>query len=216
MAKMDKVFSKRLFAWSSLNARNFPWRNETYPYKILVTEKLLQQTTYGHVLRVYETFFKKFPNVQSLAQAEVSDIESTIKRLGFQRQRAKQFKKMASQILVEYEGKVPSNREELLRLSGVGEYVSSAVLCFAFNRDEPIVDMNVRRVVERYFGWRKKDAEIKNNLRKLIPKGGAKQFNWGIIDFSALICSRKPKCKKCFLSDLCFYFNELVKSPKLV
>lgn len=214
MSEDDEIqFAKRLLAWFSSNAREFPWRRETDPYRILVAEKLLQQTTYGHVLKVYDVFLEKFPNIQSLAQANVSDIEGTIRRLGFQRQRAKQFKKIGSAVLTEHEGKIPSNKEDLLKLSGIGEYVANAVLCFAFNNDVPIVDMNVRRVIGRYFGWKKiKDIEIEKRLSRFIPKGKAKQFNWGIIDFSSLVCSRKPKCKKCFLSDLCSYSQELIRS----
>ena len=207
----ENAFTSRLLEWFSSNARDFSWRKETDPYRILVAEKLLQQTTYGHVLKVYDVFFEKFPNIQTLAQAEVLDIEDTIRRLGFQRQRAKQFKDISSAISSEHGGKIPSNREALLKLNGIGNYVANAVLCFAFNKDEPIVDMNVRRVVGRYFGWKKvKDKEIEKRLRKLIPKGKAKQFNWGIIDFSALICSRKPKCRICFLFDVCSYFREKV------
>jgi len=201
------LFSKRLLNWFDSNARSFPWRQETDPYRILVAEKLLQQTTYGHVMKVYDVFFEKFPDIQSLAQAKVSDIEDTIRRLGFQRQRARQFKKIGLTIVGKHSGEIPSTKEDLLKLSGIGNYVANAVLCFAFDKDEPIVDMNVRRVVGRYFGWKKiKDREIEKRLNKLIPKGRAKHFNWGIIDFSALICSRKPKCKKCFLTDSCLYF----------
>jgi A/G-specific adenine glycosylase len=210
-AKKRSVFADRLLDWFSSNARDFPWRHEVDPYRVLVAEKLLQQTTYGHVLKVYAVFFEKFPDIQTLAEAEVSEIENTIRRLGFQRQRSEQFKKIGSAILSEHGGKIPSNKEDLLRLSGIGNYVANAVLCFAFNKDEAIVDMNVRRVVARYFGWKKlKDPEIEKRLSRLIPKGKAKQFNWGIIDFSSRICSRKPKCKNCFLNDLCFYFNKLL------
>jgi len=206
----ENKFTTQLLEWFSHNARDFPWRKETNPYKILVAEKLLQQTTYGHVLKVYNVFFEKFPNIQSLAQAEISDIEGTIRRLGFQKQRAKQFKKIGLTILKEHKGKIPSNKGDLMELNGIGSYVANAVLCFAFNKDEPIVDMNVRRVVGRYFGWKKiKDKEIEKRLSRLIPKGKAKRFNWGIIDFSGLICSRKPKCKICFLGDPCSYFGSL-------
>jgi len=195
--------------WFSLNGRDFPWRRETDPYKILVAEKLLQQTTYGHVLKVYHDFFKKFPDVQSLAKAEVQEIEDTIRRLGFQRQRARQLKEIAQAIMNEFGGDVPSSKEDLLRLDGVGEYVANAVLCFAFGKDVAIVDMNVRRVASRVFGWKGvSDKEIANRLSEMIPKGKAKQFNWAIIDFSSVICSRKPKCKICFLNNLCLYYAQ--------
>ncbi len=204
-----KFFSKELLKWFSSNSRDFPWREETNPYRILVAEKLLQQTTYGHVLKVYDTFFKKFPNIQSLANAKISEIEKTIRRLGFQRQRAKQLKKTALTVLDKHKSRIPSNKKDLLNLSGIGDYVANAVLCFAFNKDKSIVDMNVRRVVGRYFGWNSiNDREIEKRLQKLIPKGRGKNFNWAIIDFSGLICSRKPKCRICFLSDFCLYFKE--------
>ena len=198
------MFVNRLLDWFKLYKRDFPWRMESEPYKILVAEKLLQQTTYGHVLKVYKIFMNKYPDAYSLSQARVSEIEDTIRRLGFQRQRSKQFKEIASMLLKSYNGKVPSGKEDLLKLSGIGHYIANAVLCFAFNKDVPIVDMNVRRVVGRYFGWKRNhDRELERQLIKLIPKGRGKEFNWGIIDFSSLVCSRKAKCTICFLSDLC-------------
>ena len=204
-----QLFVVALLDWFKSHKRDFPWRHETDPYRVLVAEKLLQQTTYGHVLKVYSDFIEKFPDISSLAQAEVLDIEDTIRRLGFQRQRAKQFKEISSTVSSEHKGRIPSKKEELQKLSGIGNYIAGAVLCFAFNKDEPIVDVNVRRVIGRYFGWKEvKDTEIEKRLRKLVPKGKAKQFNWGVIDFSGLICSRKPKCDKCFLNDSCSYFQE--------
>jgi len=206
----ENAFVNRLAKWFSSSGRDFPWRHEKDHYKILVTEKLLQQTTYGHVMKVYKTFFQKFPDVKNLAKAEVSEIENIIRRLGFQRQRAKQFKEMALTLIETHGSEVPSNKEDLLRLNGVGEYVANAVLCFAFNKDVAILDMNVRRVTGRYFGWKEcKDADMVEKLRAMIPRGKAKEFNWAIIDFSALICSRKPKCNICFLSDLCLYYQAL-------
>jgi len=205
---IEQSFAIAILGWFKSHKRDFPWRHETDPYRVLVAEKLLQQTTYGHVLKVYDDFIEKFPDILSLAQAEVSDIEDTIRRLGFQRQRAKQFRQIGFAVLSGHKGKIPSTKEELLKLSGIGNYVASAVLCFAFNKDEPVVDTNVRRVVTRYFGWKEvKDTEIEKRLRKLVPKGKAKQFNWGVIDFSGLICSRKPKCDKCFLNNLCAYYR---------
>jgi A/G-specific adenine glycosylase len=180
------------------------WRRERDPFRVLVAEKLLQQTTYGHVLKAYGAFFEKFPDARALAAAEVSDIEAAIRGLGFQRQRARQLKELACSLVAEHGGAVPSDKGALLRLSGVGEYVASAVLCFAFGMDEPIVDINVRRVVGRLFGWRGlKDNEIAERLRQMIPPGRGREFNWALIDFSALVCSRRPKCRKCPLSDLC-------------
>lgn len=207
----ERAFVLRLLKWFSSNRRDFPWRRETDPYKILVAEKLLQQTTYGHVMRVYAEFLERFPHAKALAAAQVSEIEGVITRLGFQRQRAKQFKEMASTVLKKHGGKIPSDKEDLLELSGIGNYVANAVLCFAFNEDVPIVDTNVRRVVGRYFDWGKlNDRKIEIRLGEITPKGKAKQVNWGIIDFSNLICARRPKCDACFLDDLCTYFQTML------
>jgi len=203
-----KEFANRLSMWFKSNKRNFPWRNESDPYRILVAEKLLQQTTFGHVRRVYDKFFEKFPDVITLASSSESEIEETIRPLGFHRQRARQFKKIAEELLKVYGGKIPKNKDSLLKLPGIGRYVASAVLCFAFNKNVPIVDVNVRRVMRRLFDLKSfSDDELEKFLEKIMPAGRAKEFNWGIIDFSAIICSRKPKCKKCFAKDLCDYFK---------
>lgn len=209
VGKKEREFRSRLLEWVSSPKRDFPWRHDIDPYRILVTEKLLQQTTYGHVMKVHELFFEEFPDIDTLAKAQTSDIEDVIKRLGFQRQRSRQLKEMGLMLLEVHKGVVPSNKDDLLKLPGIGDYVADAALCFAFNKDVPIVDMNVRRVVGRCLGWKKTSyKELERGLRKIIPRGAAKTFNWGIIDFSALICSRKPKCRLCFLSDLCSYFGE--------
>ncbi|MEM4202953.1 MAG: hypothetical protein QXZ28_00410 [Candidatus Methanomethylicaceae archaeon] len=199
-------FASRLLSWFSGNRRHFPWRREKDPFRVIVAEKLLQQTSYGHVLKAYGAFFQRFPDARALAEADASEIEAAIRRLGFQRQRARQLKALAQELISRHGGLVPGTKEGLKSLSGVGEYVASAVLCFAFGTDEPVVDINVRRVVGRFFGWEGlKDSEIAERLRSLIPAGKGREFNWALIDFSALICSRKPKCKKCPLLDACSY-----------
>lgn len=209
-SNIEELFVVGLMDWFKKNKRDFPWRNEIDPFRILVAEKLLQQTTSGHVLKVYNKFFRKFPSIHILAKAEVSEIENTIKRLGFQRQRAKQLSNLSTKIISDHKGKIPSNKKDLLQLNGIGDYIANAVLCFAFNKDEPVVDVNVRRVTRRYFDWSDlKDKVIQERLKAIIPKGKARGFNLGIIDFSSLICSRKPKCKKCFVKKSCSYFKRL-------
>lgn len=209
-AKSDQIFVNSLITWFKVNKREFPWRNEKNPYNILIAEKFLQQTTYGHVLRVYEKFLSRFPDIYALSKSNESEISVIIQPLGFQNQRAKQLFDMSKKIIDNYDGKIPSDINELVKLPGVGKYISSAVACFAFNQDQPIIDVNVRRVVKRYFSWNKfGDNEIFYRLEKILPKGKAKEFNWGIIDFSNLICGRKPKCEKCFLTNYCRYFKTL-------
>jgi A/G-specific adenine glycosylase len=207
MEGKSKYFVRCILEWFSKNRRNFPWRTETSPYKVLIAEKLLQQTSSGHVMKVYGKFLEKFPDIKKLAEAQISEIEEVIRPLGFHRQRARQLKEMATQILSSHEGNIPSKRDELLEIIGVGKYIANALLCFAFNKDVLAIDTNVRRVVRRYFGQDLSDKEIENKLRRVIPLGRAREFNWGVIDFSALVCSRSPKCKICPLSSRCSFFK---------
>jgi len=136
------------------------------PYKVLVTEKLLQQTSYGHVLKVFDDFFEKYPTIEALAGSKQTEIESSIRRLGFQRQRAHQFKSLAVKVLTEFDGKIPRDRESLLDLPGIGSYVADAVLCYAYGEEIVPVDVNVRRVALRLFRWEwkptDKDIQKKN------------------------------------------------------
>lgn len=197
-----------LLKWFDKNKRYFPWRRETDPYKILVAEKMLQQTSYGHVLKIYTKFLAMYPTIDSLSKANPSDIEQLINPLGFHRQRAKHFSEMSKAIVNNHSGEIPSVKYELMELSGVGEYIANAVLCFAFNQDVPVVDVNVRKVTSRVFGWKFKDNELANVLSIIIPENKFQDFNWAIIDFSSIICSRKPKCKKCGFSIQCKYVDQ--------
>lgn len=178
-------------------------------YKVLVTEKLLQQTSYGHVLKVYRKFFEKYPTVETLAASNKTEIEEVIKRLGFQRQRARQFKEIAEKITNEFKGKIPSSRTQLLTLSGVGGYVADAVLCYAYGKEIVPVDVNVRRVASRLFNWKGKpsDTQIQQKMNILVPISEVRAFNWALLDFASKICSRVPKCGICFAKKICHHYQ---------
>lgn len=178
-------------------------------YRVLVTEKLLQQTSYGHVLKVYEKFFERYPTVEALVASKEAEIEKTIKRLGFQHQRAVQFKEIAEKITNEFKGEIPSSRTLLLTLSGVGGYIADAVLCYAYGKEIVPVDVNVRRVASRLFDWKGKpsDPEIQQKMNTFVSTGEARAFNWALLDFAAKICSRAPKCRICFAKKMCHHYQ---------
>lgn len=204
------TFRDSLIDWFSENRRDFPWRKETDSYRILIAEKMLQQTSYGHVLKVYDKFIETYPTIHALNESSIDKITNNIRPLGFHNQRAKQLTEMASVIVAEYNGSVPSTVNELQSLPGIGPYVANAVACFAFNQKTPIIDVNVRRVFSRAFKWGNiKDRLLEPILHELLPEGREKEFNWGIIDFSSLICSRKPKCRKCFARPYCLYYSSI-------
>lgn len=178
-------------------------------FRVLVTEKLLQQTSYGHVLKVYMKFFEKYPTIEALAASNKAEIENVIKRLGLQRQRARQFKEIAEKITNEFKGEIPSSRTLLLTLSGVGDYVADAVLCYAYGKEIVPVDVNVRRVALRLFDWEGKpsDPEIQQKMNTFIPANEARSFNWALLDFASKICSRVPKCRICFAKKMCHHYQ---------
>jgi len=194
--------------WYQEEGRKLPWRKNINPYKILITEKLLQKTSYGHVLKVYDVFFDKFPNIQILANGDISDIENKIKSLGLHKQRAKHLKELSNIIIYEYDSNIPRNRDYLLKLPGIGEYIADAVLCYAYCEKIVPVDTNIVKISKRMFKWEEKPTynKIQNKMMLLYRNCDIKDFNWALLDFAALICSKKPKCHKCFASLFCKYY----------
>jgi len=144
------MFQNRLLHWAKDNLRDFPWRSTNDPYKICIAEILLHQTFARKVVPAYEVFIKSYPDVKKLHNARIRSIEKIIYPLGFL-YRAKKLKDFAKTVVNEYGGRVPHYKEELLALPGVGEYTSSAVLCFAYDEQIPIIDANVIRVYSRLF-----------------------------------------------------------------
>ncbi|MHA1405582.1 MAG: hypothetical protein ACTSSI_17595 [Candidatus Helarchaeota archaeon] len=168
---------------------------------------MLQQTDYGHVRKVWTNFFKEFPDIQSINEASETRIKAILRPLGLWQQRTAQIKKISNEIVTKYGGVIPDTYERLIELTGIGDYIARATLCFAFNQPTYILDVNTKKIVIRYFlfGTAFKNALIKEILEEITPKepNDCKIFNWGLIDFSSKICSRKPKCKKCQLRFFC-------------
>jgi A/G-specific adenine glycosylase len=164
------------------------------------------------VVAAYQTFIEKFPSVEAAAAARAEDIEKILSPLGL-RHRIPRFLALFRQLSEKYGGRIPSELEDLIELPGVGRYVASAVLCFGFGRNVPIVDANVVRVFRRYFGVRisKKrphtDPLIWNLAGEIVKMGSAIEINEAILDFASLICTPKPKCKECPLRSGCASYN---------
>ena len=179
----SKVFAKRLLRWFKYNNRDLPWRKESSSYKILIAEKLLQQTAASHVLSVYGKFFERYPTVQALADTEQEEIEEIIRPLGLWRTRSRDLKRMAKHC------------------------------CFGFGREEAVVDVNVRRVFKRLVFWESelpKDVELKEIMCSVMRGNKLKDFNWALFDFASAICnSRAPRCNKCFANEICRYFYDV-------
>jgi A/G-specific adenine glycosylase len=196
-----------------LYKRDFRWRHTKDPYEIMIAEFMLQRTKADQVVPVYANFLKKYPDIKSLSKADIEDIKKIIRPLGLH-WRSAHFKKAAEYIIGEYNGNIPHTREELLEIPGVGDYVASVILTVAFSKNNSIVDSNIARVLNRYFGLdltgetrrNKKIIELSNELFSHC-NCEPKELLFAIIDFSALVCiPLKPKHEICPLKDDCKFY----------
>jgi A/G-specific adenine glycosylase len=205
----ETIFRRRLLRWFDRYGRSLPWRRTRDPYKILVSEVMLQQTQVDRVKEFYRRFLKRYPTVRKLAKAESLEVRETWEGLGYYR-RAHNLHKTSQAVVQAHQGKFPDNVETLMSLPGVGRYTAGAVASFAFNRRAPILDTNVSRVLRRVFGvdGDPKKAKAQKALwhlaEVLLPRKKIWEFNQGIMDFGATICTaRKPQCESCPMSDIC-------------
>ena len=197
-----------LVRWWKRFGRSFPWRYTKDPYKILIAEVMLQRTRAEQVVPVYLEFIKKYPKVESLARANPRDVEHFFRKLGMVN-RAERIIRMAKYIVENFSGRIPSERKELLRIPGIGEYIADALLVFAFNKRTVAIDSNIVRVVTRLFcittkGEGRRDPRIRRIVEQLVPPNYVREFNWALIDLAAVVCRpRSPQCDKCPLRDVC-------------
>jgi A/G-specific adenine glycosylase len=207
-----RKFQQRLLRWYARYRRDLPWRKTSDPYKILVSEVMLQQTQVDRVIPKYKEFLRKYPTLEELAGASVSDVEATWRPLGYNI-RPVRLRAIAQQALDQHGGKIPNSLEELQAFKGIGRYTAGAVMSFAFRKDAPILDTNVKRVLQRVFlgpmngNGAKSLKHLWDLSAVLIPKGKAYDFNQAMMDFGALICTaRKPNCPICPMQPFCLSY----------
>lgn len=203
-----KWFRTQLSKWGAANVRDYPWRRTTEPYHLLVAESLLQKTDADTVAPIYELFLDRYPILQALATAELEDVAKLLAPLGLFF-RAQRLQACAQIILKEYDGKVPQDQQQLLKLPGIGDYTARAIGSQAFNQPLAVLDANVARIFERFFGLRgervKSRCKILWGAADLIaPKTAVGKWNLALLDFGALVCKApKPECETCLLSVKC-------------
>lgn len=203
------AFQRHLLAWYSRYQRPLPWRKTKDPYKILVSEIMLQQTQVDRVIPKYREFLHRYPTVNALARAQIQELRKVWYPLGYN-VRPIRLRKIARTVLARHDGKIPSSYEGLLAMDGIGHYTAGAVLSFAFQQDAPILDTNVTRLLCRYFGISDDVAKSSSRrqlwqlARQVIPPGKAYQINQAMMDFGALVCTaRRPQCPTCVLRRQC-------------
>ncbi|MFW9962710.1 MAG: hypothetical protein ACFFCX_04070 [Candidatus Sifarchaeia archaeon] len=208
-ARKHAIVRKRVIDWYDKNGRDFPWRNTTNPYQVLIAEMLLRRTTASAVSRVFNDFMSNFASPKELAQASEFTITQVLKSLGLQSIRARQLKKTASIILNEYDGEIPDSQTNLQTLPGVGSYIASAVMNFAFGESVSLVDGNVIHFISRVYDIHF-EGPTDTKAWEFMARAGGRQdarLYWGIIDIVATICLKKnPRCSLCHLSGICDWY----------
>ncbi|MDR1517844.1 MAG: A/G-specific adenine glycosylase [Dysgonamonadaceae bacterium] len=201
--------SRLLRQWYSLNKRELPWRETTEPYKIWVSEIILQQTRVNQGTDYYLRFIARFPDAASLAAAPETDVLRLWQGLGYY-SRARNLHAAAKQIEEKFSGKFPTSHGDILSLRGIGEYTAAAIASIAYNQPYAVVDGNVYRVLSRLFaidtpinsgGGKKLFAET---AQAILDPQHAAAHNQAIMDLGAVVCTPKqPKCDTCPLQTAC-------------
>jgi A/G-specific adenine glycosylase len=212
-----------LLRWYDASARDLPWRRTRDPYAIWVSEVMLQQTRVETVLRYYERFLARFPDPRALAQAEEDDVLSLWSGLGYYR-RARLLHAGVREVVARHQGLVPADASSRRALPGVGRYTAGAIGSIAFDREEPIVDGNVARVlarlrgVETPLGAKETDARLWSEAERLVRGERPGDLNQALMELGATVCTPRPRCGDCPVRSGCVALAsdrvELLPVPK--
>ncbi len=209
---VNNWFAEGLIDWYKTNKRELPWREEKDPYKIWLSEIILQQTQVKQGLGYYQRFIERFPNVKKLAKASENEVLKMWEGLGYY-SRARNLHASAKTIATTFKGKFPAQHHQILELKGIGDYTAAAIASFAYGLAHAVVDGNVYRVLSRVFGI---DTPIDSATGKkafqqlataLLPKNKPDIYNQAIMEFGAQYCKpRTPDCVRCIFSTRCLAF----------
>lgn len=200
---------RRLLEWYDRHARRLPWRDEPTPYRVWISEIMLQQTQVRTVLPYFERWMKRFPTLQDLAAASEQEVLQTWEGLGYY-SRARHLLQAARIVSSQYNGQLPSRREQLEDLPGIGRYTAGAIASIAFGQDEAALDGNIRRVLARLLNVAipahspEGEKALWALARETLPPGRAGDYNQALMDLGSSICvPHAPACLICPLADLC-------------
>ena len=202
-------FRRRLLSWYGKHGRDLPWRETRDPYRILVSEVMLQQTQVDRVLPKYEEWLVRYPTFHALAEAPEADVVKTWYPLGYNI-RPRRLHAIAREAVTKFGGQLPDDEPTLRSFKGIGEYTAGAVMSFAFGKRAAILDTNVARVLFRVFIGRGEprahatERHLWTISRSVLPHRHVFDFNQALMDFGATVCrARKPECLMCPMSRKC-------------
>jgi A/G-specific adenine glycosylase len=207
-------FQHRLLEWFDRHKRDLPWRRDRDPYRVWLSEIMLQQTRVAAVIDHYERFLRRFPNIEKLASAREATVLAAWSGLGYYR-RARMLHAAAKNIVKEHGGKLPGRAEDLRALPGIGRYTASAIASIAFDEPVAVVDGNVERVLQRVHGKNLAGENLWRAAEELLSRQRSGDFNQAMMELGATVCfPRQPQCLLCPVSDLCATRGELDKPGK--
>jgi A/G-specific adenine glycosylase len=203
------AFALRLLAWYDQHARDLPWRKNRAPYRVWLSEVMLQQTRVAAVLDHYRLFLKKFPTVYKLAAARPATVLAAWSGLGYYR-RARMLHAAAKLVVKEYGGKFPESSEGLRRLPGIGRYTAAAIASISYDEPMAVVDGNVERVLGRLAGKRIAGEAVWQAAERVLDATRPGDFNQAMMELGATVCTpRQPTCLLCPVSEFCATQGEL-------
>jgi len=209
-----ETFQDQLLHWFERNLRDLPWRRDKDPYKIWVSEIMLQQTRVDTVIPYFERFIERFPTLETLSEASEDDVVKMWEGLGYY-SRARNLHAGVKEVQAEYMGQVPDDPEEIRKIKGIGPYTAGAILSIAYGVPEPAVDGNVMRVLSRLLLIKEDIQKVKTRkhfetiIREIIARDNPSYFNQALMELGALICTpRSPKCELCPVSSHCKAMKE--------
>lgn len=193
----------KVLRWYGRHGRHFPWRRKRPPYEILLSEFMLQQTQSARVKVLFPLFLKRFPTIHALASATPGEALRAWKGLGYNN-RALRLHALAKRVVTVHKGRVPSSIDLLLLLPGIGPYTAHAVACFAFGKQTAVVDVNIHRVLSRWYKKELPAAEVWRIAGDLLPRNNAYNWNQALMDLGAIVCTASsPGCSLCPARSFC-------------
>jgi A/G-specific adenine glycosylase len=213
---MQAAFRTNLLAWYDEHARDLPWRESRDPYRVWLSEIMLQQTRVAAVIAHYHEFLRRFPTVEKLAAAREATVLAAWSGLGYYR-RARMLHAAAKVVARDHGGKFPETMEGLRELPGIGRYTAAAIASIAFSEPVAVVDGNVERVLQRLSGKRLAGEELWEAAGGVLDPERPGDFNQAMMELGATVCTpRGPGCLTCPVVELCAARGEMSSQPKAV
>ena len=205
-----KKFQTLLFKWYKLNGRPFFWRkNKNTPWDWFFIEFCLQRTRAETVNKYVPNLLKKYHDAETVVNTSIDELENDFRKLGYYKIRAKKLQIICEYLISKNEGNIPCDYDKLMSIPHVGEYITKAILCFAFNQRYNLIDSNIARIVIRLTGISYssdvRSTKINQVSLLLLPKNHLSEYHYALIDIASLICKKIPRCSLCPLLSVCLY-----------